>query len=121
LILALLALPHTVEAQQARVYRVGVVLLGGPHSATIDGLRDGLRELGLEEGKQFVLHVRDAKGDLKSVEATARSLEGEKVDLIVAMATSVTLAVKRVPLRHQSQDRESPWPHDPPISAESGR
>jgi putative ABC transport system substrate-binding protein len=95
LILALLALPHTVEAQQARVYRVGVVLLGGPHSATIDGLRDGLRELGLEEGKQFVLHVRDAKGDLKSVEATARSLEGEKVDLIVAMATSVTLAVKR--------------------------
>lgn len=87
--------PLDVDAQQARVYRVGVVLHGGPHSSAIDGLRDGLRELGLEEGKQFVLHVRDGKGDLKSVEAAARSLEGEKVDLIVAMSTSVTLAAKR--------------------------
>jgi hypothetical protein len=38
-ILALLALPHAVEAQQARIYRVGVVLLGGPHASTVDGLR----------------------------------------------------------------------------------
>ena len=95
LILALFALPLAVAAQPARVYRVGVVLHGGPHSSAIDGLRDGLRELGLEEGKHFVLHVRDGKGDLKSVEAAARSLEGEKVDLIVAMTTSVTLATKR--------------------------
>jgi putative ABC transport system substrate-binding protein len=95
LILAILAAPLAVEAQQARVYRVGVVLQGGSYSAAIDGLRDGLRELGLEEGKQFVLHVRDTKGDLKSVEAAARSLEGEKVDLIYALATSVTLAAKR--------------------------
>src|SRR5215475_7707405 len=35
-------------------------------------------------------------GDLKSVEAAARSLEGEKVDLIVAVTTTVTLAAKRV-------------------------
>src|SRR5207237_9306351 len=87
LILALFALPLAVEAQQARVYRVGVVLLGGPHSSTIDGLRDGLRELGLEEGKQFVLHVRDGKGDLKSVEAAARRVEGVEVDRMVAMMT----------------------------------
>ncbi len=43
------------KAQQARVYRIGVLLQGGPYYAAIDGLRDGLRELGLEEGKQFVL------------------------------------------------------------------
>jgi len=95
LIFTFFAAPLAVEAQQARVYRVGVVLQGGPYSPAVDGLRDGLRELGLEEGKQFVLHVRDAKGDLKSVEAGARSLEGEKVDLIYAVATSVTLAAKR--------------------------
>jgi len=95
LILALLAVPVGAKPQEARVYRVGVVLHGGPYSQAIDGLRDGLRELGLEEGKQFVLHVRDTKGDLKSVEAAAKSLEGEKVDLIVAMTTSVTLAAKR--------------------------
>jgi putative ABC transport system substrate-binding protein len=93
--LAALAAPLAAEAQQARSYRVGVVLYGEPHFSTIDGLRDGLKELGLEEGKQFVLHVHDGKGDLKSVEAAARSLEAETVDLIVAMTTSVTLAVKR--------------------------
>ena len=48
-ILALSALVYSVEAQPTRPYRVGVLLLGGPHSSTIDGLRDGLRELGLEE------------------------------------------------------------------------
>src|SRR2546422_2454322 len=90
--LSVLPAPLAVEAQQARVYRIGVILQGGPYYAAIDGLRDGLRELGLEEGKQFVLHVRDTKGDLTSVEAAARSLEEQKVDLIYTLATSVTLA-----------------------------
>jgi len=87
--------PLAAEAQQARVYHIGVVLHGGPYYEALDGLRDGLRELGLEEGMQFVFHVRDTKGDLKSVEAAARSLEDQKVDLIYALATSVTLAAKR--------------------------
>ena len=95
LALGLLAAPLAVEVQQARVYHIGVILWGGPYFAAIDGLRDGLRELGLEEGKQFVLHVRDNKGDLKAVEAAARSLEEQKVDLIYALGTSVTLAAKR--------------------------
>jgi putative ABC transport system substrate-binding protein len=38
--------------------------------------------------------VRDTKGDVTGVEGAARSLEGEKVDLIVAITTSVTLAAK---------------------------
>ena len=95
LLLACLAPPLVAEAQQARVYRVSVVLVGGPHVSTVDGLRDGLKELGLEEGKQFALLVRDGRGDLKAVEAAARKLEEEKVDLIVAVTTTATLAVKR--------------------------
>ena len=86
LILALFAMSFAVEAQQARVYRVGVVLQGGPYFPAIDGLRDGLKELGLEEGKQLLLHVRDTKGAPRSVESAARSLEAEKVDLIYAPA-----------------------------------
>jgi putative ABC transport system substrate-binding protein len=95
LILTLFAAPLAVGAQQARVYRVGVVLQGGAYLQAVDGLRDGLRELGLEEGKQFLLQVHDAKGGLKSVEPAARSFEAKKVDLIYAVATSVTLAAKR--------------------------
>jgi len=96
---SLLAAPLAAKAQQARAYRIGVILQGGPYSEAIDGLRNGLKELGLEEGKQFVLHVRDTKGDLKSVAVAARGLEDQKeeqkVDVIYALGTSVTLAAKR--------------------------
>ena len=97
-VLALLALgaaPLVANAQQVRIYRVGVVLLGGSYLPAIDGLRDGLKKLGLEEGKQFVLHLRDTKGDLTSVDAVAKELEDEKVDVIFAVARSVTTAARR--------------------------
>jgi len=83
------------EAQQAKVYRVGVVLAGGAWYETIDGLRVGLRVLGLQEGKQFVLAIRDTKGDVKAAEEAARSLEQDKVDLIYTTSTSVTIAARR--------------------------
>jgi putative ABC transport system substrate-binding protein len=95
LTVALLAASPAVHAQQSRVYRVGVVLLGGPYSAAIDGLRDGLRQLGLEEGKQLILHVRDVRSDPKAVETAAKHLENERVDLIYSVTTSASIAVKR--------------------------
>ena len=102
LALALLAAPLLVWAQQPRIYRVGVIHQGGSYNAALDGLRDGLKELGLEEGKQYVFHLRDAQGDLAAVEALARSLEAEKVDLVCTFATSTTLktkdATKSVPI-----------------------
>ena len=92
----LLAGARTAQAQPvAKVYRVGVVLVGGPYSAAVDGLRAGLKELGFEEGKQYSLQVRDLKGNLGAVGETARNLELEKVDLIFAVTTSVSIAVER--------------------------
>jgi putative ABC transport system substrate-binding protein len=61
----------------------------------VDGLRDGLRELGFIEGKQFVLEIHDTQGDLKAVEEAARNLEQQKVSLIYTLATSVSLAAKQ--------------------------
>src|SRR2546426_9145327 len=91
----LLAAPVAATAQQpGKVYRVGVVLRGGVYSQAIGGLRDGLKELGVEEGTQYIRHIRDVK-DLKAVDESARALEQEKVDLIYSLSTSTTLAVKR--------------------------
>ena len=84
-----------VDAQQAKVHRVGVVMQGGPYYEAIDGLRAGLQKLGLQETKDFILDIRDAKGDLKVVEKSAKQLEQDKVDLIYTLATSVTKAVKQ--------------------------
>jgi putative ABC transport system substrate-binding protein len=83
-----------VDAQQPKTYRVGVITAGGVWYETIDGLRVGLRKLGLEEGKQLVLDIRDTKGDVKLAEKAARKFEREKVDLIYTTQTSVTIAAK---------------------------
>jgi putative ABC transport system substrate-binding protein len=94
-ILALAVAPLSAMSQQARVHRVGVVSLGGAYATVIDGLRDGLKALGMEQGKHYVLDARDLKGDLAAVAGAARSLEDARVDLIYSVATSVTQAVKR--------------------------
>ena len=83
------------EAQQPKVYRVGVITAGGQYYETIDGLRAGLKQLGLEEGKQFTLAIRDTKGDAKAAEEAARNFEQEKADLIYTTQTSVTIAARR--------------------------
>jgi putative tryptophan/tyrosine transport system substrate-binding protein len=89
------AIVQVAEAQQAKVYRVGIILEGGPFYALIDGLKDGLRDLGFAEGRQYVLEIRDLKGDRKSAEEAARSLEREKVDLIYVIANSLAIAARR--------------------------
>ena len=91
----LLAAIPLAEAQQPKVYRVGVITSGGLFYQIIDGLRVGLRKLGFEEGKQFILTIRDTKGDVKAAEEAARNFEQEKVDLIYTTQTSVTIAAKR--------------------------
>ncbi len=90
----LLSIPPA-EAQQPKVTRVGVILPRDLWYEIIDGLRFGLRQLGLEEGKQFVLEIRDTKGDLKAAEDAARNFEQEEVNLIYTTATSVTIPAKR--------------------------
>jgi putative ABC transport system substrate-binding protein len=89
-----LAVPLAAEAQRPRVYRIGIVIQGGPYYAAVDGLREGLRELGFEDGKHFVIDLRDTKGDMKAVQAAALSLENQKMDLIFTVGTSVTRAAK---------------------------
>jgi putative ABC transport system substrate-binding protein len=89
-----LAFVHLAEAQQTRVYRVGVILEGGPDYVTVDGLKAGLRDLGYEEGKHYILVIRELKGDRKAAPAAAKGLEQEKIDLIYSIATSVTRVVK---------------------------
>jgi ABC-type uncharacterized transport system substrate-binding protein len=83
------------EAQQPKIYRVGVIFHGGEWNAVVDGMRDGLGELGFKEGKQFVMDIRDTKGDLNAVNEAARDLERDKVNLLYTVATSVTIRARQ--------------------------
>jgi ABC-type uncharacterized transport system substrate-binding protein len=94
LLTVLLPAVFLVEAQQAKVYRVGVIHQGGPYKAVVDGLRDGLKQSGYEEGKHIVLEIRDTKSDPKLVEDAARIFDRERVNLIYTVTTSVATAVK---------------------------
>jgi putative ABC transport system substrate-binding protein len=95
-LLSFFSFNFSATAQPAKPYRIGVLLQGGPWYDAVDGLRQGLKDLGLEDGKQFFLDIRDAKGDPKAVEEAARNLERDKVQLIYAVATSVVITAKQV-------------------------
>jgi putative ABC transport system substrate-binding protein len=83
------------NAQQPKIPRIGVITAGGAWYATIDGLRDGLRQLGLYEGKQLILEIRDTNGVVKAAEEAAKSLENEGVSLIYTTQTSISIAAKQ--------------------------
>jgi ABC-type uncharacterized transport system substrate-binding protein len=92
---ALVVVAGLAEAQQPKVYHIGVLVPGEAWYGIIDGLRVGLRELGLEEGKQFVLSIQDWKGNAKKAEEAARKFEQEKVDLIYTTSTNSTIAARK--------------------------
>src|SRR5262249_11458699 len=57
------ARPLSVLARQGEGGKIGVLLLGYPDPSTfIMGLREGLRDLGYEEGRSINLIVRSADG-----------------------------------------------------------
>ena len=75
---------------------MGVVYQGGPYEASIEGLREGLKAAGLEEGRDIALLLRNVRGDVAAAEAAARALErDDKVDVIVAIGTTAARAAKR--------------------------
>ena len=89
-----LALSLPARAQQPKVYRVGVIYPGGAFNGVVEGLRDGLKELGFEDGKQVRLELKDSKGDPNAVKQAAQAFERDKVNVIYAVAMSVVRATK---------------------------
>jgi putative tryptophan/tyrosine transport system substrate-binding protein len=89
------ALSFPAEAQQPKVNQIGVLVPGEAWYEIVDGLKLGLKQLGLEEGKQFTLLVRDWQGEAKTAEAAAKKLEQENVNLIYTSSTGTTIAARR--------------------------
>jgi len=91
----LLGASHAPGQTPAAVPRVGVVHHGREFRPWGEGLRRGLRELGLEEGKHLILDIRETNGDQRAVETSATDLERRSVALICTVSMSVTLAARR--------------------------
>lgn len=85
-ILALGAVPLSAEAQPTgAVYRIGFLGPGLPSTtkAQVEGLRQGLRELGYVEGKNFILDFRWGEGRNDRLAELATELVRANVQVIV--------------------------------------
>ena len=89
----LLVSPLAAEAQQAgRIPRVGVLATRTAGDARLEGLLQGLRELGYVEGRNLLVEYRDAEGKTERFPALAAELVSLKCDVIVT--TGGTLAAQ---------------------------
>jgi putative ABC transport system substrate-binding protein len=59
-----------------------------PQSQTIKGFKDGLKELRLEERKNIVIDIVNAKGDRSALQPAALDLIARRVDVLVVYGTS---------------------------------
>jgi putative ABC transport system substrate-binding protein len=88
---AAMAWPLSAPAQQSqRVRRIGV-LANEPWPA-LEGLYEGLRELGYGEGEGLLIEYRFAEGAVERFPGLASELVRLPVDVIVTWGTPATLA-----------------------------
>jgi putative ABC transport system substrate-binding protein len=90
---SLLAAPLAAEGQQAgKVARIGV--LSSAPSATWDGFRQGLRELGYTEGRTIHIEWRWTEGKAERAPELAAELVRLQPDVLVTSAPQPTAAAK---------------------------
>lgn len=93
----LLTFSSPAKAQPApKIWKIGVLVSSTRelNSARDHGLRDGLHELGYEEGKNIVVEYRFAEGKPERLPQLARELVDQKPDVIVVGGTAVAVAAK---------------------------
>src|SRR5262245_59041225 len=94
--LALLAAPLAAGAQPAgKVYRLGILSNSGRSwPSGREALRQGLGELGYQEGRNLIVEYREAEGRVERLPALAKELVILKVDVIIANTTASALAAR---------------------------
>jgi putative ABC transport system substrate-binding protein len=86
------------QAQQpARIHRIGILSpsSGSFFSARVEAFRQRLRQLGYVEGKNILIEYRYAEGKGERLPDLAAELVRLKVDVIVTIGPSATLAAKK--------------------------
>src|ERR1700687_3420023 len=95
--IAAAAWPLAARAQRnSRIFRVGV--LANEKWPPLDGLRDGLRELGYIEGQSLELVHRYVEGKPERYAGFTTELVGLPVDIIVTWGPPASLAAKNATL-----------------------
>jgi putative ABC transport system substrate-binding protein len=94
----LLALNFSAEAQQAKkIAKIGALFPSNPAAAAhlVEAFRQGLREHGYVDEKNFVLEIRYGEARAERISDLARELVGLKVEVIVTATDRAIAAVKQ--------------------------
>jgi putative ABC transport system substrate-binding protein len=85
------------EAQQSKIAKIGVLVPSNPGATghLLEAFRQGLREHGYVEGKNFVLERRYGEARAERISELARELVSLKVDVIVTATDIAIAAVKQ--------------------------
>jgi putative ABC transport system substrate-binding protein len=91
--------PQGALAQRgAKIPLIGYLSPVVPQNGTdwrLDSVREGMRELGYVEGRNFRFEIRWGEGDLARMPQLAAELVASKVDVIVASSSPATLAARQ--------------------------
>lgn len=97
--LVVLLLPLAGHSQpSAKVWRIGFLAQATPETsaAGLNAFREGLRELGYAEKRNYVLEIRFADGQSERLPALAADLVAVPVDVIVTPSTPSALAAMQM-------------------------
>ena len=95
---------ESINKENAENYKIGVIQLveHAALDAVYEGFVDGLKEAGLEEGKNITIDYQNAQGDQSNCQTIATKLVNDRNDLILAIATPAAQAVanttKEIPI-----------------------
>jgi putative ABC transport system substrate-binding protein len=87
--------PGRARAQSGPPHRLGWISTEPEPDPFVDGFREGMRRLGYTEGRDFVLELRYAPGNLDRLRAAATELISSRVAFLVASGPAVR-AIKTV-------------------------
>ena len=78
--------------QEEKVYKVGIVQLmqHGALDQANQGMIDGLKAGGYEEGKNLEINQQNAQGDQSNLQSIAQQFLSDEVDMILSIATPST-------------------------------
>ena len=82
--------------EKPRLFRIGMLetVSIGANNANLVELHRGLRELGYEEGRTYLILYRSAEGHTERFPALAAELVRQKVDVFLCRGTPATLAAR---------------------------
>jgi len=74
--------------------KIAMLMASDLQLATVEGIKAGFKELGLVDGKDFIIDLKNPQGDRDLTKKMAQEIVVGKPDLIVSVSTSASAAVR---------------------------